>query len=156
MSSAKKCFCVSFKAIFDERFPNSIRDGFVDVDGNLPEMTLLRDENAIRFTRKHIDSQFLTHVGTVMIIPRQKWQSAFDDGSLMQQMTNDMDPADLAHLLALYDGEIAYTDEQLGRLLTRLQGGDRADDTLIIVSSDHGDEFFEHGQKGHRLIHQER
>jgi len=63
----------------------------------------------------------------------------------------DMDPADLAHLLALYDGEIAYTDEQLGRLLTRLQRDDREDDTLIIVSSDHGDEFFEHGEKGHRL-----
>ncbi len=73
------------------------------------------------------------------------------DFSTNDAIRPDMDPADLAHLLALYDGEVAYTDEQLGRLLTRLQGADRADDTLIIVSSDHGDEFFEHGQKGHRL-----
>ncbi|MFT7463415.1 MAG: arylsulfatase A-like enzyme [Pseudohongiellaceae bacterium] len=63
----------------------------------------------------------------------------------------DMPAADLAHLQALYDGEIAFTDAQLGRLLDRLQGPDRAGDTLVIVTSDHGDEFFEHGEKGHRL-----
>lgn len=63
----------------------------------------------------------------------------------------DMDPADLAQLLALYDGEIAFTDAQLGRLLERLAQPDRRADTLIIVTSDHGDEFFEHGEKGHRL-----
>jgi peptide/nickel transport system substrate-binding protein len=85
----------SFLAVFDERFPNSIRDGFRDVDGNLPDMEVLRDQRAIRFTRAHVDSQFLTHVGGVLMIPRHKWQASFDDGTLLQQMTNDMDPKDL-------------------------------------------------------------
>jgi len=63
----------------------------------------------------------------------------------------DMDPVDLAHLIALYDGEIAHTDAQIGRLLEHLELAGRREDTLIVVTSDHGDEFFEHGDKGHRL-----
>ncbi len=57
---------------------------------------------------------------------------------------------DLAHVQALYRGEIAWTDAAVGRVLDRLERDGRLDDTLIIVTSDHGEEFFEHGQRGHR------
>jgi arylsulfatase A-like enzyme len=60
------------------------------------------------------------------------------------------DERDLARLIALYDGEIAFTDEHLGRLVDALGGLGVLDDTLVIVTSDHGDEFLEHGQLGHR------
>jgi arylsulfatase A-like enzyme len=49
----------------------------------------------------------------------------------------------------LYDGEIAYTDAQLGRLLEHLKSNELYDDTLIVLLSDHGEEFWEHGQGGH-------
>ncbi len=48
-----------------------------------------------------------------------------------------------------YDSEIFYTDKHIGRLLDELQhlpGGDR---TIIIVTSDHGDGFSEHGYINH-------
>jgi arylsulfatase A-like enzyme len=61
-----------------------------------------------------------------------------------------MDPADLEHVLALYDGEIAFTDHHLGRLLNWLKGRDLVDKTIVVVTSDHGEEFFEHGERGHR------
>lgn len=57
---------------------------------------------------------------------------------------------DLEHIIALYDGEIRLTDEYIGKLVELLRGMDVLDDTLIIITSDHGEEFFEHGQKGHR------
>ncbi len=60
-----------------------------------------------------------------------------------------MDPRDLEHVIALYDGEIRYTDDHLGRLFDSLQRLGVFDDTIIVVTSDHGDEFFEHGKKGH-------
>jgi len=62
-----------------------------------------------------------------------------------------MPEVDRRHLLALYDGEMRYTDHGLERFAGELaaQGIDR--DLLIAVTSDHGDEFFEHGQKGHGL-----
>lgn len=61
-----------------------------------------------------------------------------------------MNPRDLAHLIGLYDGEIAYTDHHLGQIVARLEALGLLDDTLIVVTSDHGDAFFEHGVKGHQ------
>ena len=46
---------------------------------------------------------------------------------------------------ALYDGEIAYTDHHFGKLLDRLQGMGLGESTLVVLVSDHGEEFFEHG-----------
>lgn len=64
----------------------------------------------------------------------------------------DMDRRDLTHLMALYDGEISWVDENI-RLLFRAI--DRIDpeileNTIVVVTSDHGEEFFEHGTIGHR------
>jgi arylsulfatase A-like enzyme len=60
-----------------------------------------------------------------------------------------MDPRDLAHVIALYDGEIRYTDEHLGRVIELLRRLGVLDDTLVVVTADHGEEFYEHGNKGH-------
>ena len=56
---------------------------------------------------------------------------------------------DRDHVVALYDGEIRYTDEHIGRALGRLQAAGRLDDTLVVFTSDHGEEFGEHGRFGH-------
>jgi arylsulfatase A-like enzyme len=61
-----------------------------------------------------------------------------------------MDERDLAHVIALYDGEIRFTDGYVGRLVQQLEQLGVADDTIIVVTADHGEEFFEHGNKGHR------
>lgn len=57
---------------------------------------------------------------------------------------------DLDHLRALYSGEVSWVDEHVGRLLRRLDETGVAGRTLVVVVSDHGDEFFEHGGIGHR------
>ncbi len=58
-------------------------------------------------------------------------------------------PEHLEHLTAMYNSEIAYTDNQLGRLFGELRTRGLADSTLIIVTSDHGEGFLEHGRVGH-------
>jgi len=66
-----------------------------------------------------------------------------------------MSPADLAGVVSYYDGEIRWTDSQVGRVLDQLDRSGLARDTLVVIVSDHGDEFFEHGAKGHRQnLHQ--
>ncbi len=50
------------------------------------------------------------------------------------------------YLLALYDSEISYTDYYIGKLIDSL---DLDNNSLIIITSDHGEEFFEHGSLGH-------
>ncbi|HJP02600.1 MAG TPA: sulfatase [Planctomycetota bacterium] len=61
-----------------------------------------------------------------------------------------MEEGDLRHLVALYDGEIAWVDSQVGRLLDALEARGLTQNTLVVVVSDHGEEFFEHGEKQHR------
>src|SRR5438105_1676731 len=48
-----------------------------------------------------------------------------------------------------YDGEIAYADHELGRLLTWLKGNQLYGRTLIIFLSDHGESLGEHGESEH-------
>lgn len=46
---------------------------------------------------------------------------------------------------AQYDAEIAYMDACLGHVLTRLEELDLVDDTLLVITTDHGEELDEHG-----------
>ncbi len=53
------------------------------------------------------------------------------------------------HLLDWYDGSIRGMDAELGRLLEGLRERGVADNTLLAFTSDHGEEFFEHGWGWH-------
>lgn len=61
-----------------------------------------------------------------------------------------MPAADLRQLTDLYDAELAWVDENIGRLLDALREQGRLERTLIVVTADHGEEFFERGRFGHR------
>lgn len=52
---------------------------------------------------------------------------------------------DFEYLESLYDGEIRYTDEVIGRLLASLKAIGFLDHAIVVVTSDHGEEFGEHG-----------
>ncbi|HEY2804486.1 MAG TPA: sulfatase-like hydrolase/transferase [Gemmatimonadales bacterium] len=60
-----------------------------------------------------------------------------------------LDPGQVAVLHGLYDGAIASIDRDLGTLLADLQARGVAQNTLIILCSDHGEEFGEHRSFGH-------
>jgi len=55
------------------------------------------------------------------------------------------DVSEAAALRELYDGEIRYWDEELGTLLEGLRKRGLYDALTIVVTSDHGEEFNEHG-----------
>ena len=52
----------------------------------------------------------------------------------------------LSNLVALYDSEVNYVDYHIGEIIQKF-GFD--EDTLLIITSDHGEEFLEHGMLGH-------
>lgn len=57
---------------------------------------------------------------------------------------------------AIYENEIAFNDKYFGELLDHLKAEGIYDETMIIISADHGDEFWEHGSCGHgHNLHQE-
>lgn len=52
-------------------------------------------------------------------------------------------------LVGLYDGEIAFADEQVGRCLSWLEGSGLAQDTILVVIADHGEGLGSHGEGSH-------
>jgi len=56
-----------------------------------------------------------------------------------------LDDRDAAHLVDLYDAGIRQMDEELQRLTAFLRGERLLDDTLLVATSDHGEEFLERG-----------
>jgi arylsulfatase A-like enzyme len=62
-----------------------------------------------------------------------------------------VDDEGLEILTALYDGEIAYVDSIIGRLVEGLKSRGRLDDTLLVITSDHGEHLGEHHMLDHKL-----
>src|SRR5262249_43279975 len=51
-----------------------------------------------------------------------------------------------------YDGEVAYADAQVGRLLAFLEETGRRSRTLVVVTSDHGEGLGDHGEDEHLIF----
>jgi arylsulfatase A-like enzyme len=51
-----------------------------------------------------------------------------------------------------YAGEVAYTDNEVGRLVGSLVAAGRFDETLVIIAGDHGEALGEHGEETHGIL----
>ena len=56
---------------------------------------------------------------------------------------------DLVHAIWGYRGSVVYSDAQIGALIERLREMERLDETLVVVTSDHGEGLGDHGRLGH-------
>jgi arylsulfatase A-like enzyme len=121
-------------------------------------------EKAIDFLRRHGEQPFFLFLHYFDVHydyrpPEWAWRR-FDpdyDGPLagdgvvrIRDIRPGMAAKDLDHVLALYDGEILFTDRYIGYFLERLERQGLAERTIVVITADHGEEFFEHGGKGHR------
>lgn len=61
---------------------------------------------------------------------------------------DDLDEDERATFERLYDAAIAYTDQQIARIVAALRSSGRWDDTMVVVTSDHGELFGEYGSYG--------
>jgi arylsulfatase A-like enzyme len=80
--------------------------------------------------------------------------------NLLKQMRSGSfapSPQDAAYIRALYDGEVGYADRELGRLFRDLDAVRPDRERLIAVTSDHGEEFGEHGgwEHGHTMYREQ-
>jgi arylsulfatase len=70
------------------------------------------------------------------------------------KLTGDMEA--LEHVIDRYDEEILATDDSFGRLMRSLEGIGLSERTVVILTSDHGEEFYDHGGTRHsRTLYQE-
>jgi arylsulfatase A-like enzyme len=83
---------------------------------------------------------------------------AFRPASRHQDLTNMVNSgkgrlteSEKRHLISQYDGSIAYVDSEIARLFARLREMNLYDNTLIVVTSDHGEAFGEHNLMQHAV-----
>lgn len=56
---------------------------------------------------------------------------------------------DKVRVIAIYDSDVSYTDQQFGELVKWLEEKKLLDDTMIVLTADHGEEMWDHGRIGH-------
>lgn len=61
----------------------------------------------------------------------------------------DPRPDEREWIRQLYLAEVRYVDAMFGKIVARLRELGIYDDALIVFSSDHGEEFWDHGEYGH-------
>lgn len=84
-----------------------------------------------RYARRFIDPRAQTTIGLTYDDVTRAWQHGYGE-------------ADRQRIVDLYDGTLAYTDRQVGRLLRGLARRGRLDRTLVIITADHGEELWDH------------
>jgi arylsulfatase A-like enzyme len=62
-----------------------------------------------------------------------------------QTKASELRPEDLEYLSSLYDSSVRYMDALLQMLFLWLERGGFLEDTVVVITSDHGEEFGEHG-----------
>ena len=56
----------------------------------------------------------------------------------------DLPDEDVAYLTGLYDGEVAFADAQVGRILDQLEALGLLENTIVVITADHGEILYEH------------
>lgn len=100
--------------------------------------------------RRHQYDRFFLFLHTYQVHQRYAPGARYD--ALRQSFVHDRRTPVIERpnsFLATYDAAIAYTDEALSGLLRTLDDLHLTGHTLVIITSDHGEEFYEHGVFGH-------
>ena len=145
----------------------------VDRRGGLEEI----GPKALKWVRDHADEDFLLLIHTYDVHtpydPPEPWRSQFLEGlappspgfeptalameTIRQSASSDqpltLPDNDVAYALALYDAGIRYVDDWIGSFVAELEGLGIYDRATLVVISDHGEEFQEHGSVLHEKLY---
>ncbi len=123
----------------------------------LPEMRRLAKGNKPFFLfMRHMDPHS-------PYLPPQPFDRMFYEGNEFDKANKSLEPVmnfkpfcdyfaswfppgctDKDYVIAQYDGEAAYMDACIGNIFTALEALDLADDTLVVIDSDHGETLYDH------------
>ncbi|MGE5184054.1 MAG: sulfatase [Acidobacteriota bacterium] len=122
-------------------------------------------EKGLSFVQPKKDQPWFLYLGFidthVTWRAKQPWMDKYDGGYKGRFQTeygddgpNGSDGKGLSekehdHVRALYDSNVSYQDDLLGKLVDKLQSWGVWDQTMLIVTADHGDEQWEDGRVGH-------
>jgi len=139
------------------------------IDINKRRTNDLVNDAAIRWLQKNTHKPFFLSVHYYDnhwdYLPPAPYDTLFDpdyagyiDGTEIAReplCSNRPSDRDVEHIIALYDGQVRQTDQDLGELLDFLKEKGRFKNSVIIVTGDHGEQFYEHGHTSHHGIFDE-
>jgi arylsulfatase A-like enzyme len=151
-SLADKVFRTAYGRILSKELLGRL--GYEDIPGRKHATDINRA--VLRWTGRDAAHPFFVMINYMDVhdpyLPPQPFRSRFsqgpDPGGLINwewHVPEKLTPDELQGEIDAYDGAIAYVDDQIDRLVTALQQTDRTRHLLVIVTSDHGEEFGEHG-----------
>ncbi len=79
------------------------------------------------------------------------WRHPREVGYVLKAPGMEVSASEFEVLRALYDAELAYVDHRIGELLDALQSRDLLENTILVVTADHGEHFGEHGFMDHKM-----
>lgn len=84
-------------------------------------------------------------------LPPPPFDTAFGPIDPIGWLADGEEPSQAAadRLRTGYDASISYLDDRIGQLMDELESRGVLDNTLVVITSDHGEEFFEHGFLDH-------
>ncbi|MBA2662891.1 MAG: sulfatase [Bradymonadaceae bacterium] len=129
----------------------------------------------VRWATENKDNPFFLYLGTIDphvtyrrhedligLYEKEPYSGRYDracsgeDLGLIKGKKLDVSPRDRLRIHNLYKNEITYNDQAFGFLRAQLEELGIWEQTMVVVTADHGDEFWEHGNVGHgHNVHQE-
>ncbi len=121
-------------------------------------------EKGIKFITPKKDQPWFLYLGTidthVTWRAKQPWLDKYDPGykgKYADSFGDDgsggvpkgLSESEMNHVRALYDSNVSYQDELLGKLIAQLEQWGIWNETMLIITADHGDEQWEDGRVGH-------
>lgn len=165
---------VSREMGFDEGFGDFDDDQASGMNGN--RETLFNPAIAIEWIEKHKEEPIFLFLHTYIphgpYLPPPPWDTRFSpdyEGKIPSDREkffgkkrdyriaskkywssiDQNDEAELNHLRAMYAGDVGYADESLGKILEGLRTSGVLEKSIVVLVSDHGEEFLEHGSFQH-------
>jgi arylsulfatase A-like enzyme len=109
--------------------------------------------SAIGWLGRHANQRFFLFLHTYQVHDPYEPPPAYDvfktyvvDGA---ERTAGPDTPPMVRARLGYEGDVLYTDAEIGRLLAKLEEIGEAERTLVVVTADHGEALGEHGVMGH-------
>ena len=131
--------------VLDHRF--GLARGFDTYDDEIPRAAAGADIEAER-SGAEVTDRALRWLQRADSRPFFLWVHLYD----AHAPYNPPEPWRGRHASSLYDGEIAFVDSQVGRLLEALDRSGARAQTVVAVAGDHGEALGEHGERTHGLL----
>ena len=95
--------------------------------------------------------QFVAHLDPAVVERLRQWRHPREVGYILGVPGMEVSDREFEVLKALYDGEIAYVDRRVGELVDAIDARGLGEETALVVTSDHGEHFGEHGLMDHKM-----